>query len=318
MGAAMKRLLACALVLIAPCSAAAQNPIQWNGNTKMAIARAQEEKLPLMFWVSQRADLLDDDDLRDAQSDSFRDPTVVAIAQHRYVPVRVSRNSRMLEEAQAFGLPTEFGLYIALITPDGELLDHIDPLQVASPELLAERLAEAFRHYRDHVYQQQLKPVIENREAPKQDVRAAVQTVWRLEILSADRDIVALLDRSDVTPSERARLYAMLASFATQPCIDAILSNAAKGDRDAARALGRAEAGALQWLLPEIPKEGEVSPRQIAAYRALTQIARTGSPRQDSFWTSAKPEARAKELEFVQRRAEDVLAYWTETIGHFR
>lgn len=297
----------------------AQSPIQWNGNTSMAVARAQEQGLPLMFWVTERGDLLDDDDLRDDQNKAFRDPIVVSIAQERFVPVRVARNSRVLEEAQKFGLPTTYGLYIALITPDGKLMEEIDPGQVANPEALAGRLTAAFRGYRDHLYAEKLKPVITNKEAAKQDVRAAVQTVWRLGILSADADIVALLGRADVTPSDRGRLYAMLASFATQPCVDALLAAAAKGDKDAERALGRAEAGALEWLLARMPpQEGEANAEQMAAYRAAVQIARAGSAKQDAFWKTAKGEERGRELEYVRNKAEPVLAYWKETVGMWR
>ena len=64
-----------------------------------------------MFWITQGSDVGDDDDLKDAQGESFRDPIVVAIAEHHYVPVRVSRNSRVLEEAGKLGLPTTHGLY---------------------------------------------------------------------------------------------------------------------------------------------------------------------------------------------------------------
>ena len=89
-------------VMAAASAVMGQSPIQWNGNTNMAVARAQEQQLPLMFWVTERADLLDDDDLRSEQNKAFRDPIVVAIARDRYVPVRVARNSRVLIDAERF------------------------------------------------------------------------------------------------------------------------------------------------------------------------------------------------------------------------
>ena len=102
--------------------ALAQNPVQWSGSVAQSVARAREQALPLLFWVSEGVDRGDDDDLRDAQMESFRDRTVVAIIHKRYVPVRVSRNSRVLEEAQKLGLPTTFGLFAAVITPEGKVL----------------------------------------------------------------------------------------------------------------------------------------------------------------------------------------------------
>ena len=102
-------LLAIILATIAS-PARAQNPIQWMGNSKAAVNRAAEHSMPLLFWVTEKEDALDDDDLRDAQSRAFRDPAVSALAQRRFVPVRVSRgNSRVVEEAQKLGLPTDFG-----------------------------------------------------------------------------------------------------------------------------------------------------------------------------------------------------------------
>ena len=92
-------------------------------------------------------------------------------------------------------------------------------------------------------------------------------------ILSADEDIIRLLDRSDLFPVERQRLYSMLAAFATKPCVDALLLRAAGGDRDAVSALGRAEAGALEFLLPQLPTQESATELQVAAYNAAAATA---------------------------------------------
>jgi hypothetical protein len=300
--------------------ALAQNPVQWYGNARAAIDRAHEQSLPLMFWVSESFEPGDDDDLRDAQEASFRDPTVVAFSRERYIPVRVARNSRMLEEAEKLGLPKAYGLYIALITSDGRVLDQIDPGQVATPEALAERLAAAFRRYRDELYHEKLGPLIADLQAPKPEVRKAVQTVWRLGILIADRDVIALLQRPDLTPVERKRLYGLLGTLATDSCVDTLLTLAAQGDRDAAAALARAETGALERLLSELPQPGPDAPteRQLAAYAAAARIARMSTPRPSSFWATASPETHTEELDKLRRRAEAVLAYWQEESGRWR
>jgi hypothetical protein len=297
-------------------TAFAQNPIQWSGNTAASIARAQEQSLPLMFWVSDRADIGDDDDLRDAQEQSFRDPAVVAIAHRRFVPVRVSRNSRAMAQAEQLGLPTAHGLYLALLTPSGELLDTIGPGEIADAPTLALRLAAASRTYGEALYERDLAPVIRDKAAPKTDVRRAVQKVWRLGILSADHDVAGLLARQDLTPAERARIYAMLASLATGPSVDTLLAAAAEGNKDAASALARAEAGALEFLVAELPgAEGEPTPRQLAAYAAATRITLLPGTRPQTFWAKASSEERARELDLVRRRAESVLAYWQEREG---
>ncbi len=297
-------------------SAFAQNPIQWHGNAREAIARAREQQLPLMFWVTERRDIGEQDDLRDEEEHAFRDPTVVAIAQRRYVPVRISHTSRVDVELEKLGLPTGHGLYVALVTPSGELLDTVGPMEVANPTALAQRLSAAYRKYADDLYDRELAPVIRNAGAPKADVRKAVQAAWRLGVASADKDIAALLARPDVTEAERGRIYALLASLATGPSVEALLAAAAEGNKDAAAALGRAEAGALEFLLEDLPgTEGEPSARQLAAYEAAARIARLPSAKPDTFWMRASAEDRARELDLLKRRAESVLAYWKEREG---
>ncbi len=316
-------LAAALLALAAPFAARAQNPIQWSGSVPASVERAREQTLPLMFWVTDDADFGDDDDLRDAQETCFRDPTVVAIAQSHFVPVRVARNSRVLEQAERFGLPTTHGLYVAIISADGQVLAQLGPGELTDAGSVAARLTQVYRAYRDGLYERDLKPAIANLEAPKTEVRRAVQAVWRLGILSADRELVALLGRPDLTPAERRRLYSVLASFATPVCVDALLT-AAENDPEAEKALERAEAGALETLLRELPASASdigaegPTPRQLIAYRCAARVARLGSPRPDSFWARADTEDRDRALLALRQRAESVLAWWQDNKGAWR
>jgi hypothetical protein len=307
-----------ALCLFAVLPARAQNPVQWSGNVSQSVERAREQGLPLLFWVSDGVDRGDDDGLRDSQEDSFRDRTVVAIIHKHFVPVRVSRNSRVLDEAQKLGLPTSFGLYAAVLTSDGKVLGEIGPGEIADPGVFAQRLVTIFTAYRDGLYQQVLSAEIENAEADKAKARRAAQTVWRLGILSADKGIIALTDRKDLTETERSRLCSLLASLATQPCIDFLLDKAAAGEKPAAAALRKAEPAALEWLLPEMPGEsGEVSPRQLAAFQAAAAICKM--PGRDAiWWTMDPPPDRAGELARIATKARRVLEYWNETEGWWR
>jgi hypothetical protein len=193
------------------------------------------------------------------------------------------------------------------------VLDRIEAGQVAEPAVLAQRLRATFARYCDELYQKDLRSKIRDLTVPKNDVRRAVQLVWRLGIASADQDVVGLLARKDLTPVEKSRLYALLAALGTQPCVEALLGAAATKDQEAARALWRAEAKALEFLLKELPDgAGAMSDRAIAAYTATVHIARAGTAKPDAFWKSAKPEEQAKELERVRTRAEPVLQYWKE------
>lgn len=300
-----------AVCCVGGADACAQNPVQWSGSVDQSVSRAQAQSLPLLFWVTGERDR-DNDDLNDAQEECFRDPVVVSLIHDRFVPVRVSRNSRVIESAERLGLPTEHGLYCAVLTPDGELLERMGPGEVADPERFAGKLVAASDEYLAGLYDRELRPVLEDLSSSKKDARHAAQTVWRLGITRADSALVGLLDRPDLTPSERARIYGALAAFGTQTSIDALLDRS--DDDDAARALMKAEPGALEWLLPAMPAvEGEVTSRQLLAYRAVIRVSRQGGGKGDSWWGQTSSEARAHELERVGDRARAVLEYWKQS-----
>jgi hypothetical protein len=313
-------ILAIALQVVSVGEAVAQSGIRWGTSAKVAVDRADEMGVPVLFWVTERSDWDDDslDDLKDAQEDAFRDPVVQALTERYFVPCRVARNSRTLAEAERLGLPTNFGLYLAVITPTGKVLDTIDPHDAASPDALAERLAATSRAYRESVYAEKLKPVLQDPEAPKAKLRQAVRTAWRMRIYIADQDIVGILSRKDLSPEERSRLYQLLASFGTAPCVKALLDAAPK-EKTAVAALARAEPAAIPSLLEELPAaDAGASERQIAAYRAAAAIAKVSNARSDTFWTSAKPEERRKEVERVRAAAQAVFDAWQAREGRWR
>lgn len=301
-------------------SAHAQSGIQWSSRPDQAVARATESGVPVMFWITQRAQSNDDEinDLRDAQKDAFRDPVVLTITERYFVPCRVARNSRVLAEAEKLGLPKDIGLHIAVVSPDGVLIDQIDPEQIASAEALADRLAAASRTYRDAMYSEKLKATLTNPETSKTKVRSALRTIWQLRMYGADQDIVGLLSRSDLVPDERSRLYQLLAAFGTEPCVNALL-DAAPTDAAAQSALNRADLAAIPALLDALPTaDADPTPRQIAAYRAATSLVRTRNAKDEPFWTSATPDERARELDRVRTSGQAVFDSWHAREGRWR
>jgi hypothetical protein len=291
----------------------AQNPVQWSGNTKQAVARAAEQTLPLLFWVTGGNDL-GDDDLSDAQSECFRDPAVVNLIHKRFVPVRVSRNTNVIQESQRLGLPTTHGLFCAVVTHDGRLLDQMGPVEVADPRAFVSHLNKAFATFCDDLYNKELRPIFDDPAATKAKVRLAAQTVWRLGIRRADKDIINLLSRKDLQPTEVSRLYELLASLGTEASVVALLDRAS--DRAAVAALARVDPSAIEWLLAALPgAEGEVTPRQLAAYQGAVQACRALSAKPKEWWEKAKPEDRRKELDRVRSKAEAVLDYVRQAEG---
>jgi hypothetical protein len=168
------------------------------------------------------------------------------------------------------------------------------------------------------VYNEKLKPVLTDAQSPKSKVAGAVRAVWRMRIYSADTDIVTLLKRSDLTTEERGRLYGLLATFGSYPCVAALL-DAASSDEAARLALARAEPAALPTLLDELPTaNGAVSPRQLAAYRAVVTIIGAHNPKEEKFWGAAPAEEKAKELERTRSAAQAVFDAWLGREGRWR
>jgi hypothetical protein len=193
------------------------------------------------------------------------------------------------------------------------VIDQMGPGEVAQPAVFLSRLNSAYGKFCDDLYEQEIRPLLEDPSVPKPKARLAAQTVYRLGIRKADGAIIGLLSRPDVQPHETARLYDLLASLGTQAAISELLDRAA--EKPAATALTKAEPDALEWLLPELPNaEGEVTPRQLAAYAGAAKICRTGAKGAE-WWASATAELRQKELDRVMSKAAGVMEYSRELAG---
>lgn len=311
----------CTALICTPTPAAAQNPVQWSGSVKQSVDRALEQSLPLLFWVKEGS-TRDNNDLEDAQEDSFRDPMVVDIIHKHFVPVRVNRNSRVIEEASKLGLPTNFGLYCAVLTTDGVLLAEMGPGEVANPEVFASKLNAAYNKHVTDLYEKDLKSQIANLQTPKPQARLAVQKVWKLDIKSADADIINLLKREDLTPTETQRIYELLASLSTKASIETLLTliddtreSSATQSKGAQAALLKAKPSAIEFLLPALPPanapadtDSKLTPAQLAAYTALARLSRT-TANTSQWWAHAKPDDQQKELNRVKAKAIAIFEY---------
>lgn len=300
-----------ALVLIlTPQTSHAQNPVQWSGSAKQSVDRAAEQSLPLLIWVKDTHKELDGDDLEDAQEECFREPQVVHMIQKRFVALRVSRNSRVIDEAGKLGLPTGYGNYCAVITYDGRLIEQMGPGEVAQPQAFLQKLNSAYEKFCDDLYEKELRPLLENPSASKSKARLAAQTVYRLGIRKADTAIIALLSRPDLVAHETSRLYDLLASLGTEASIGALLDRAS--EKPAAIALGKAHPGALEWILPALPAaDGDLTEKQLVAYAAAAKICHTAA-KSGEWWEKTPTDLRQKELDRINAKAVAVMEYWRE------
>jgi hypothetical protein len=299
--------------LLTPAAARGQNPVQWSGSVKQSVDRAAEQSLPLLIWVKDSHNEIDGNDLEDAQEECFREPKVVHMIQKRFVALRVSRNSRVIEEAGKLGLPTGFGNYCAVITFDGRLMEQMGPGEVAMPQAFLQKLNSGYSKFCDDLYEKEVRPLLENPSTSKSKQRLAAQTVYRLGIRQADTGIIGLLSRPDLLPHETSRLYDLLASLGTKASIDALLERASEAP--AATALGKAHPGALEWVLPELPAaEGEVTEKQFAAYAAAAKICHTAA-KASQWWEKSTAKLRQEELDRIHAKATVVMEYWREHEG---
>jgi hypothetical protein len=152
--------------------------------------------------------------------------------------------------------------------------------------------------------------------------------VWRLEIQAADVYVVKLLERPGITPVQKSRLYSLLASLGTDACIERLLTDAV-GNRDAMKALRTAKAGALKFLLDQLPQPDPaqasardpgpgLNERQFTAYQAVCAIARAGQPNPIKFWQTATAKRQAQELADTRTKAQTVLGFWEDDEGRYR
>jgi hypothetical protein len=294
--------------------ALAQNPIQWKTGGRQAITLAARQQLPLMFYVTGSKDDTNSD-LSDAQQRSFSDPLVVGIARERFIPVLLSRTSVNMPILEELKLPTSHGLYVALMAPDGELLDQVGMSDVANARTLAIRMTGAFRTFRDKFFDANIRPVLEDSSKKFQDLRPAFKQIKRMVILSADQSIVDLLDRPDLNLVARKEVLNLLAVLSTRSSVETLVT-AAIEDRQAAMILSRAEIGAVEHLLRYLGDND--AERHNVAYQAIAKISKLAKPKAPGFWKGSNEKAQSDEIARVEARARDVLARWQETVGNYR
>lgn len=301
--------------LVLQATGSSTNPIQWSGNYKSSIAEAQRVQKPLLFYVRGSDDDGGESDLEDAQELSFRDPIVVAIAEQRFVPVRLLRTNVTLQMLAEMGAPTSHGNYLVAATPDGQRLGTISPVAAARPRTLAAELTALFRKYRNLLFKDEVQPVLEDRAASDAKLRTALQTIRNYIIVDADRAVIALLERPGLDRKLRQQVFQTLAALSTPPAVEALFERGL-GDRLAAEALLDCTPAGAEELIEEL--DPEKPERCKLAYKAITRVCNISSPRPDRFWMNADQEARTKEIDRVKDKAHDVVLEWRKQYEHLR
>jgi hypothetical protein len=300
-------------LLLVPQTAAQENTtIHWSLKVEEAVAQAQQAKRPLMFWVLGRSDSRDGRLERD-QKRVFGDPLVVELSR-RFVTVRLSR-SRYRDLLEKWNLSPETNLEIVFVTPAGEKIDTLAPQGVARPDTFARKMTLVFRHYRQQMFELEIKPKLESEETSEQDLRTALKLIAEFLILSADESVIKLLEREPLTAEVRDDVYDTLAALSTPASVDKLLERATR-DHQASAALLRCTPDAAEQMLPAL--DGEDAELRLAVYHAVTRICRIRDVKNDRFWQGRIESLKQKEVERVRRIVTATAKRWRERYAEYR
>lgn len=301
-----------AVVLLAgSVGALAQGPIQWSGDVRGSVARAQQVELPLLFRLPdpdswrRGSGFGTKTDLEQAQDRTFRDPVVRELAETFFVPVRLANSSTNAQLLAELGTTGGYGLQCLVATPDGRLIATIRPEAVAETGTFQRRLAAAFRQYRTGFFHEQLEPVLDDAAAKPRDVRAALRRIREMLIVEADEAVAGLLERRGLG-AFKGDVYDTLAALSTRRSVEVLFERALSEPR-AAAALARITPAATEYLLPELKSDDDA--RVMLAYKTAAAVIRLPQRKGDRFFRNAAPAVRARELErlktAVQEAAQD-------------
>jgi hypothetical protein len=303
------RILVLSLLALAPTSTAlAQGTIQWLTDPRTAIQQAQASGRPMMVYVrASSSERSDEDDVDRDHQKSFRDPRVLQIAAS-FVPLRLSA-SRDRQILGDFGLSQSASMEMAFVTPEGEPLGPtLSAGGIGQPDSLAKRLRQALDAYGVKIYNKELKPVLEDKDARPDAIKQALGRTADIGVRSADRDVSAILERDPLEASVKNAALTTLATLSTPTAAKALLKQARKEDAVAIKQLERLTPVGAEALLDElIDKDGKVD---FIAYNAVVRAMRIAGPKPKKFFESASAEAVKKETERVRGLAKGVIEDW--------
>ena len=289
--------------------------VRWARNAQQAIEQARKSKLPLMFFIegdSRRRDQR----LDDARRKAFKDERVI-YASRRFISANVVRSDSRLRSLFAkLQVPAHANMMAVFATPAGVKLDSFSA--VHQPDTFAQKMTLVFNAYRNRLFDDEIKAVLTDRKTKAAKLKKALKIIEKFDIVKADTDVIAALDRwkSDVAVSKQG--FAALAVLSTKPCVDYLFAKAATGrhGQAAAAALARCTPEAAEMMLPMLT--GDDPDTMLLAYNTVTKICKVKKPKPDRFWTGKNERLKKKELDRVRKTVERSAYRWKESYGRYR
>jgi len=306
-------LIASGLLVAAP--ARAQRPIQWISNMNQGVAQARKTGRPIMFYITGKSGNSQQDDILEAQQNTFRDPLVVGIAQERFIPVRLALSTQTKEMLRKLGAPTETGKYLLFTTPNMVSLGTLQPNQVADKNALPRLMTNMFRNYRDKVFEESIKPKLEDPETKDADLIRLFNQIERMLIMKADASVIKLIDGGKLGKNTLKQAYGTLASLSTRSSVQA-LHKAAVHDKIAVIALNKCTTGGAESLLPMLNSENDEE--FFVAYGAMVKICKLGKPKPKGFWYGKNDRLIDEELDRVEKGVRSAAGKWRAKYEPYR
>jgi hypothetical protein len=303
-------LVVAALLLAAP--AAAQQGIRWGQDVQRGIKQAQAKNLPLMFWVVGRSGDRDHDTERD-QKRAFADPLVLDLST-RFVTVKMSR-SRHRDLLQQWDISPRLNLWIVFVKPSGERISDLSATGATHVESLAQKMSLVFRLYRTQLFQNEIKPKLDDEETPTSEVKRALTLIAEYTMLTADDSVIKLLERPNLPPELTTGAYNVLAALSTSKSVKKLLERAVI-DKAAAVALTKCTPGAATQMLEAIG--GPDADLHKIAYRAVAKVCKVRSAKPDRFWGGKNQRIKDKEIQRIKRIAEKRARDWKSRYEEYR
>ena len=219
------------------------------------------------------------------------------------------------QRSTPWGVRAGAGYILVVATPQGEHIGTIPPDQVAEAKALAKQLTTMFRSYRTRIFEQELKPTLEDKAAKAGEIIKALKVIEKLLIIEADASVVSLLERDDLAKTTNRQVCDALAMLSTKPAVEALLK-AALNDKLAANALKRCTPGGAEALLPAL--ESRNFEEFYAAYEALVKICKLGKAKSRGFWGGENERLMDEELERVRSAVRETARRWREQYEAYR
>ena len=309
-----RALLITALAGACAAAAPAQDPygIPWSLHVEDCIAQAKQTRKPLMFYVVEHR-YCNVGELILNQQKAFRDPMVLELAA-RFIPVRLSR-TRYGDLLESWNQSREAALQIVFVTPNGVRIDVLSPNGAAEPVSLTRKMALVYKHYRDVLFEKELRPVLENEEASVDMLARVMDLVKQFIIPSADQPVIDLFERESLAPLIANKAYNTLAVLSTDDSVLFLLDEAVE-TAAAAEALKLCTPGAAETMLSELESDNPYV--QLAVYQAVTKICRVERVKPDRFWTGKNRYVLNKEIKRVKKIVKSNARRWRERYAEYR